>query len=123
MPNLVTLRPGARGTKKLVRQYGKRLLFVRYRYMAQNRTRYKTVELIVDERDWVPRKTPNGQVSIYIDEDDEETRQCVLIHGGRRDKSRKLWYLPEYKVHLLGLEDLVVPDSIFRDDTYPPRNE
>lgn len=56
MSNLVTLRPGARGTIRLVHQYGDKLICVRYRYKQDTRTRIKTVELVVDERPWVPRR-------------------------------------------------------------------
>ncbi|MEM7281968.1 MAG: hypothetical protein AAF438_10115 [Pseudomonadota bacterium] len=51
-----TLKPGANGTKTLQSLYGDRLLFVRYRYDKETRTRYKTIELIVDERPWRPAK-------------------------------------------------------------------
>ena len=39
-----TLRPGQRGTKKLLRQYGSQLVCVRYRYDAERYLRFKTVE-------------------------------------------------------------------------------
>jgi hypothetical protein len=52
----LTLRPGAAGTKKLLAEYGDRLFAVRYRYDAARGRRLKTVELIVDEGDWKPRK-------------------------------------------------------------------
>lgn len=55
MSNLVTLRPGARGTIKLVQQYGDQLICVRYRYNLDTRTRIKTIELIIDEKKWIPR--------------------------------------------------------------------
>ena len=47
-------KPGQPGTKSLVAQYGERLVCVRYRYDAQKRRRFKTVELIVDSRSGVP---------------------------------------------------------------------
>lgn len=47
-----TLRPGQRGTKKLVTRFGDRLICVRYRYDSTRRKRFTTVELIVDESDW-----------------------------------------------------------------------
>ncbi len=40
-----TLRPRQRGAQKLLAQYGERLLYVRYRYDEQHKTRLKTVEL------------------------------------------------------------------------------
>ncbi len=54
MSSRVTLPPGRNGTKKLLRQYGDRLLRVRYRYDSETRRRLTTVELIVDEVPWEP---------------------------------------------------------------------
>jgi hypothetical protein len=54
MRALLHLKPGQRGTKKLYAQYGDRLVCVRYRYDAQAKKRYKTVELILETRDWEP---------------------------------------------------------------------
>src|SRR5213596_4409560 len=48
------LKPGQKGTKQLLAQYGDRLVCVRYRYDAQQKKRFKTVELIVAEREWDP---------------------------------------------------------------------
>lgn len=41
-----TLRPGQPGTRKLVQEYGERLLRVRYRYDALKRKRYTTAEIL-----------------------------------------------------------------------------
>ena len=57
-------------------------MFVRYRYMTAIQTRYKTVELIVDEKPWVPQNTPVEFLSLYIEEDEEDVKQCVQLHGG-----------------------------------------
>ena len=43
------LEPGQKGTRQLLSQYGDRLVCVRYRYDAQQKKRFKTVELIVAE--------------------------------------------------------------------------
>ena len=48
------LRPGENGTKGLLKQYGEQLVCVRYRYDKARQKRYKTVELIIDEKDWIP---------------------------------------------------------------------
>jgi hypothetical protein len=50
----LTLRPGQRGTRRLMAEYGDRLVCVRYRYDLQRQKRVKTVEIIVDETDWKP---------------------------------------------------------------------
>ena len=69
MRTLLHLKPGQKGTKQLLAQYGDRLVCVRYRYDAQRKKRFKTVELSVAERDhaivaqlpdpslWIPRPT------------------------------------------------------------------
>jgi hypothetical protein len=54
METRVTLRPGEKGTKALVAEYGDRLICVRYRYDAAARLRYKTVELVVEQVAWEP---------------------------------------------------------------------
>ena len=54
METRVTLRPGEKGTKALVAEYGHRLICVRYRYDAAARLRYKTVELVVEQVPWDP---------------------------------------------------------------------
>ena len=48
------LKPGQRGTKHLLKQFGDRLVCVRYRYDEKARKRYKTVELIESEEPWNP---------------------------------------------------------------------
>ncbi|MBL8190254.1 MAG: hypothetical protein JNK38_19715, partial [Acidobacteria bacterium] len=46
------LKPGQPGTKRLVSQYGQSLLNVRYRYDPEQRNRFKTIELIIEESFW-----------------------------------------------------------------------
>ncbi|RMD79129.1 MAG: hypothetical protein D6823_05000, partial [Chloroflexi bacterium] len=55
MRTRLKLKPGQRGTKKLQALYGDRLICVRYRYDAESGRRLKTIELIVEEKVWVPR--------------------------------------------------------------------
>lgn len=49
MEVLKTLVPGRSGTHRYQRQYGDRLVAVRYRHDPQKKRRLTTVELIVDE--------------------------------------------------------------------------
>ncbi len=62
MRTRLKLNPGQRGTKQLVEQYGDQLVCVRYRYDETCMRRYKTVELIIDESDWEPRKRKTKEV-------------------------------------------------------------
>ena len=50
MKSYCNLKPGQDGTKRLVEQYGDKLLCVRYRFDETRGVKVKTVELIVDER-------------------------------------------------------------------------
>ncbi|MCI0389708.1 MAG: hypothetical protein MOB07_13230 [Acidobacteria bacterium] len=52
--------PGQKGAKKLLKQYGARLLCVRYRYDATQGKRFKTVELIIEEAALVSAR-PHGE--------------------------------------------------------------
>ena len=78
-----SLRPGERGTKRLVAEFGDRLVCVRYRCDATNRKRYKTVELIVTESDWDPPPGPDDFVHVRIAWAEDALRQRVKDAGGR----------------------------------------
>lgn len=66
MRTRLKLKPGQRGTKKLQAMYGDRLICVRYRYDAEHGRRLKTIELIVDEKEWSPRDQGNQVVSDHV---------------------------------------------------------
>lgn len=60
MEVIKTLRPGDSGTKKLTQRYGDRLICVRYRKDDQQKRRYTTIELIVDEGPTDPVESPSN---------------------------------------------------------------
>lgn len=102
------LKPGQKGTKKLVEEYGERLVCVRYRYDEATKKRYKTAEIIVDEADWVPRPRAGGHlVGVRIAWREEEMWRKVKAAGGRWDEGWLLWILPYSKVVRLGLVDRI----------------
>lgn len=49
MQNIRKVAPGQRGAKRLLEQYGAKLVCVRYRYDRQKQKCFKTVELIVEK--------------------------------------------------------------------------
>ena len=105
------LKPGQPGTRKLVGQYGDRLVCVRYRYDALKRRRYTTVEIIVDESDWDPMPSATARreiVSVRIDVREVKLREKVKAAGGRWDVEWQVWRLPMEKVLQLGLGGRVV---------------
>jgi len=107
-----TFKPGQNGTRQLVQKYGDQLVCVRYRYDKLRQKRYKTVELIVDEQDWVPgvRFASTERVLVRIGFGEEELRETVKQNGGFWNPEKKAWVLPFAKVLELGLEHRMVDE-------------
>ena len=103
-----TLRPGERGTRRLVAEHGDRLVCVRYRCDPERRKRYKTVELIVAEADWEPPPSPDDLVHVRVAFEEEDLRRRVKEAGGRWRPESKTWELPLGVAVNLGLGDRVV---------------
>jgi hypothetical protein len=82
-----TLTPGQKGTKKLLRQYGSQLVCVRYRYGAERRLRFKTVELIIEQAPWSPTPTRIAGatlVGVRVGVKRERGRTATTGQAGRR---------------------------------------
>jgi hypothetical protein len=102
-----TLRPGQKGTRRLVVRYGEQLLCVRYRYDPGRCVRQTTVELIVSERPWLPitkRCATNAIVGIAVRRSEGVLRFRILKAGGSWDPSSKQWKLRLDRAIALGLE-------------------
>lgn len=114
-------KPGERGTQRLVKKYGERLVCVRYRYDPAKLKRYKTVELIVAEGTWIPeppspvhdsppaikpRYTP--RVPVRINYYEKELQRQIKAIGGTWEPTKKLWYAPEEYVRRIGLDKRIV---------------
>ncbi len=90
---LLHLKPGQKGTKKLSAQYGDRLVCVRYRYDAQRNKRFKTIALIVEERDWTPsapRIKAATVVGVRVNRSEVALRQQVKQAGGKWNPKRRV---------------------------------
>lgn len=105
------LKPGQRGTKKLTELYGDQLICIRYRYDAEIGRRYKTVELIVDEGPWIPRKSriqPGAMVDIKIGFSEVDLQKKISAAGGRWDSKRCVWVLRYDRALMLGLKNRIL---------------
>jgi len=88
------LKPGQHGTKHLVEQYGDTLLCVRYRYDEKRGIRLKTVEIVVEEKSYMPSRFKDGDivpVSVHFDE--LELREQLRSLRARWDTQAKLWFI------------------------------
>jgi len=107
------LKPGQKGTKQLLAQYGDRLICVRYRYDAQRKKRFKTVELLVAERDWEPPPPRFGHdqiVGLRVASADVAVRDRVKQAGGTCNPERRVWQLRYDRVVALGLHSRIVDE-------------
>ena len=109
------LKPGQRGTKKLLAQYGDRLICVRYRYDEEKKKRFKTIELIVEEIDWEPRPRlirKDTIVGILVGFEEMESQSKAKSTGGRWNRKRRVWEMRYDRMQELGLEERIVGGSI-----------
>ena len=120
MVTQTTLQPGQKGTKRLAKKYGDRLVCVRYRFDAETGRRYTTVELIEEtvEHPTGPKASrpqagfaPEQRLGIRVGYAESELRDRVKAAGGIWRPRHKLWELPYQDVVALGLESRVVGDE------------
>ncbi len=114
MKTRVNLKPGQKGTKRLVEQYGDALVCVRYRYDAKAQKQYKTVEIIVSESEWTPppAKYPDGElVHLKIGINETVLQAQARAVGGRWDKDQRVWFVPYGCIAGTKLEKLIVVET------------
>jgi hypothetical protein len=121
MKTRLVLKPGDRGTRKVVDEFGGKLVCVRYRYDEEHRRRLKTAEIILEEVPWEPAggegpKTEGtqavgssrGLVRIRVRYEDREIRRLVKDAGGQWLSGLRLWEVELGVVRRLGLEGRIV---------------
>ncbi len=88
-----TLRPGQRGTKKLLKLHGPDLVCVRYRYDERAGQRVKTVELVVGRARWrPPRRLPDDAlVWAKVEPWEKALQDRLKTAGARWDPALRLW--------------------------------
>ncbi|MDD2310261.1 MAG: hypothetical protein PHH91_11835 [Desulfuromonadaceae bacterium] len=114
MKTRVNLKPGQKGTKRLVEQYGDALICVRYRYDEKKHKQYKTAEIIVSESEWTPppAKYPDGTlVSLKIGINEIALQNQVRSLGGRWNKEKQVWLVPYGCIAGTKLEKLIVVET------------
>lgn len=108
----LTLKPGRSGTRDLVEQYGSRLVCVRYRYDDELGVRYKTVELIVEEKAWTPptaQYKPTDLVHVRIAPHEGRLRDALKLLGGRYQPSTDTWLIAYAATTALRITNLITP--------------
>lgn len=104
-------------TRKLFDQYGEQLLCVRYCYDTEKNTRYKTLELLVEETPFQaavsdtdcyspPQATP--YVGLKVEPDERSVLDSLRKMGGFWSPQDRLWYAPELYVRRIGLQQRII---------------
>lgn len=120
------LKPGQKGTKQLLAQYGDRPICLRYRYDADRKRRLKTVELVVSERDWQPLRRPFAQDQIVdgrVPFADVAARGRVKKAGGTWNPEPRVWQLRYDRVVALGLHACIADEPASNCRCPTPSNE
>ena len=117
MRTRLTLRPHQRGAKQLLAEYGSRLVCVRYRYDEHGKKRWKTVELIVEEKDWeppLPQRPADSLVQLRVEWAETAVRHRIKAAGGKWDPVQSVWELRYDQAIALGFAKRIVaaPSSI-----------
>jgi len=108
------LKPGQKGTKKLLAEHGDALVCVRYRYDEASRTRTKTVELVVEKTAWSPpaRKFADDDlVPVRIGYAEKSLIESAKAVKGRWNPDVKLWFIRYGKIKGTALEKHIVLDA------------
>ncbi|WP_157039973.1 hypothetical protein [Pelobacter propionicus] len=114
MKSYCHVKPGQKGSKRLVEQYGDRLLCVRYRYDEKRRIRLKTVEIIVEERPWQPpfRYCDNELVPLTVGYEETELREKLRGLRAKWDPDARVWLVPYGKIKGTELEKRIFDEDL-----------
>ncbi len=111
-------RPGQKGTLGALRDYGERLVCVRYLKDGIRCKRYKTVEIIIHEEDWTPPPqahrgafAPETVVAVRLPSSGNDLRARVWSAGGRWDSEAKVWRMPYKAACKLKLQAHILDDE------------
>ncbi len=89
----LTLKPGRPGTMDLLTEYGNRLVCVRYRYDTEQKVRYKTAEVIVEEAPWTPTHpfAPTDIVELRIRPKERTLHHAARLLGACHTPTTHTW--------------------------------
>ena len=108
----LTLQPGRAGTKKMLAQYGSKLVCVRYRYDEELEIRCKTVELIVEQVAWRPKPRvvaprPDDIVHILLSSGEKPLREAIKRRGAKWNRDSRTWSVTYATATSLRLTDRI----------------
>lgn len=115
MQVLKTIQPKSPGAQRFLREWGDKLVAVRYRDAGANTT-LTTIEIVVDQRTRSPGASTNRPlrhyreqiVALQVDYEETKLRENLKQRGARWSRQLKLWLLKRDAVIGIGLQDRIV---------------
>lgn len=106
------LKPGQKGTKRLLEKYGDSLLCVRYRYDEGRGIRLKTVEIVIEEKPWRPasQRHDEDMVALVVAYTEKALRDQLKAVGGRWNPDEKVWLVRYGSIKGTDLEGRILKD-------------
>lgn len=114
MVTRVKLKPGQKGTKRLMQEFGDALVCVRYRYDPEKGRQYKTVEIVVSESPWTPppaKYAASELVALRIGFEEKSLQERVKSIGGTWDRQRKVWLVRYGCIAGTTMEKLIILET------------
>ena len=86
------MKPGQKGTQRLVSRFGAALVCVRYRYDERTGDNLTTAEIIVDRRPRLPsRFRDRDMVAVSVPYTEKALREKLKTAGGRWNPEERVW--------------------------------
>ncbi len=86
------MKPGQKGTQRLVSRFGAALVCVRYRYDERTGDNLTTAEIIVDRRSRsAPRYRDADMVAVAVPYTEKALRDKLKAAGGRWNPEERVW--------------------------------
>jgi len=105
MKSYCHVKPGQKGTRRLVEKFGDALLCVRYRFDEKRGVKLKTAEIIVEERPVNPLRFRDGDVvPVSVGYGEVELREQLRAMRAKWDPQVKLWFVPYRLIRGTALE-------------------
>ncbi len=112
------LKPGQKGTKRLMEQHGEALVCARYRYDEARRLRFKTVELVIEQTPWnPPKRQPRDDETVFvrIGYAERDLREIAKAAKGRWNPEKKVWMIRYGAIKGTALEKHIILDAFSSD--------
>jgi hypothetical protein len=115
-----TIKPSTSGAKRFLKEWGEKLIAVRYREDPEENAMYTTIEIIVDKRERPTPQVSNQKllafkrkqiVALAVRYEETQLRNKLRHYQAKWSKKEKLWLTSYTNAVAMGLVDRIVPGA------------